>query len=144
MTAVKPDFVEYVRTMVRGDHEANDQIEARLDEQGWDGFPRFMSALFFLAIDRRFGSKIDKAKVITFVAEMRADVANDGPEIDGQAAETLIESIIDASVEYSIPQSMIGTIQAAAVYKVLTEDRLSDTALDAFLAEAEKLANREA
>jgi hypothetical protein len=129
--------------MVRGDHAANDRVEANLDEQGWDGFPRLMSALFFMAVDRRFGAGAAPAEIIKFVAELRADVSDGGPEIDAAAAETLIQSVVDPTVDYDIPQRMIGTIQAAAVFKVLTEDNLADEALDAFLAEAAQLASRD-
>jgi hypothetical protein len=140
---VKPEFVDYVRTMVRGDHATNDRIEATLDEQGWDGFPRFMSALFFLAVDRRFGAGTRPAEIIKFVADLRADVSDGGPEIDAAAAEALIGSAIDPAVDYQIPQQMIGTIQAAAVFKVLTEDAATDDELDAFLVEAVRLASRD-
>jgi hypothetical protein len=140
---VKPEFVDYLRTMIRGDHTANDRVEAVLDEQGWDGFPRFMSALFFLAVDRRFGSVAQTPEIIKFVADLRVDVAEGGPEIDAKAAETLIRAAIQSSVNSNIPHFMIGTIQAATVYKILTEENLSDERLDAFFAEGVRLVSRE-
>ena len=139
---VKPEFVDYVRTMVLGDLAANDRIEAALDEQGWEGFPRYMSALFFVAIDRRFRPGTPKAEIIRFVADLRADVSEGGPPIDAAAAESMIESVLDPSVDYDAPQQMIGTIQAATVYKVLADNALSDAELDEFLAEAARLASR--
>jgi hypothetical protein len=139
---VGPELPAYIRTLVRGDREANDQLEAKLDASGWNGFPRFLAALFFLAVDRRFGETGSHADVIKFVAELRADLTNGGPDLNAEAAETLIESILDPSIDYNIDQNMIGKIQAATVYKVLTEEDLPDSRLDAFLAEAVELANR--
>ncbi|MEU8182189.1 hypothetical protein AB0B85_16165 [Micromonospora sp. NPDC049044] len=139
---IRPELPEYIRTMVRGDHAANDAVEARLDVEGWDGLPRFLAAVFFLAVDRRFGETTGRAEVITFVGGLRAGLADGGPEIDAEAAETLIMSIIDPSIDYSISQEMIGRIQAATVQKILTEENLTDNELDAMLAEAVRIASR--
>ncbi|MET8041781.1 hypothetical protein ABZU25_13065 [Micromonospora sp. NPDC005215] len=139
---IKPELPEYIRTMVRGDHAANDAVEARLDAEGWDGLPRFLAAVFFLAVDRRFGEAAGRADVITFVGDLRAGLADGGPEINAEAAEALIMSIIDPSIDYSISQEMIGRIQAATVQKILTDDHLTDDELNALLNEAAGLASR--
>ncbi|MEV7989046.1 hypothetical protein [Micromonospora sp. NPDC085948] len=139
---IKAELPEYIRTMVRGDHAANDAVEARLDADGWDGLPRFLAAVFFLAVDRRFGQTAGRSEVIAFVGDLRAGLAGGGPEINAEAAETLIMSIIDPSVDYSINQEMIGRIQAATVQKILTEEDLTDDELDALLAEAVSLASQ--
>ncbi|MEU5550725.1 MULTISPECIES: hypothetical protein [unclassified Micromonospora] len=139
---IKPELAEYVRTMVRGDHVANDAVEAKLDAEGWDGLPRYLAAVFFLAVDRRFGETTGRAEVIAFVGELRAGLANGGPEINAEAAEQLIMSIIDPSLDYSMSQQMIGRIQAATVQKILTEEDLPDNELDAILAEAVTLSSR--
>jgi hypothetical protein len=139
---MRPELTDYVRTLVRGDHGSNDLIEAHLDAVGWEGFPRFLASLFFLAVDRRFGDNASTADVIRFVAALRADLSEGGPDLDVSAAETLIKSILDPSIEYTISQEMIGKIQAATVYRVLADEKLSDNDLDAFLAEAARLAER--
>ena len=140
---INPELPAYIRTLVRGDHAANDQIEAKLDAEGWDGFPRFLAALFFVSVDRRFGEDATQADVIKFVADMRADLGDDAPEVNPAAAETLIFSVIDPSIDYDIDHQMIGRIQAATVHKVLAEEDLTDQELDAVLAEAVELASRE-
>lgn len=139
---INPDLTEYVRTLVRGDYVANDEIEARLDANGWEGFPRFLAALFFVAVDRRFGESGDRSDVIKFVGELRAQLADGGPHIQPEAAEELIFSIIDPSADYDLTQAMIGRVQAATVQKVLTDADLADAELDAVLAEAVALASR--
>jgi hypothetical protein len=139
---MRPELTEYFRTLLRGDHEANDRIEAKLHASGWEGFPRLLAALFFLAVDRRFGRNAEAAELIKFVAELRADLSHGGPEIDPTSAELLIRSILDPSVDYTIGQEMIGKTQAATVYKVFTEESLTEDALDALLAEAVQLADQ--
>ncbi|MFG2045911.1 hypothetical protein ACGFIW_00575 [Micromonospora sp. NPDC048935] len=138
---IKAELPEYIRTMVRGDHAANDAVEARLDAEGWDGLPRFLAAVFFLAVDRRFGETAGRSEVITFVGELRAGLADGGPEINAEAAEMLIMSVIDPSVDYSIDQEMIGRIQAATVQTILTDENLTDSELDALLAEAVRISS---
>ncbi|AVT32263.1 hypothetical protein C6361_25540 [Plantactinospora sp. BC1] len=139
---IKPELAAYVRTLVRGDNEANERIEAQLDGEGWDGFPRFLAALFFLAVDRRFGEDATSAEVIRFVADLRAGLADDAPAIDAQDAEALIKANIDPDADYDIEPSSIGKIQAAVTYKVLTDEQLTDEELDSFLTEATEIASR--
>ncbi|GGM37507.1 hypothetical protein GCM10011608_22640 [Micromonospora sonchi] len=139
---INPGLPTYIRTLVRGDHAANDVVEAKLDAEGWDGLPRYLASVFFLAVDRRFGETAGRAEIITFVGELRAGLADGGPEINAEAAEQLIMSIIDPSLDYSTSQEMIGRIQAVTVQKILTEENLSDADLDALLAEAVSLSSR--
>ncbi|GAB3808848.1 hypothetical protein [Micromonospora zhanjiangensis] len=139
---ITPEMVAYLRTMVKGHHVENDRVEERLDANDWNDFPRFLAALFFLAVDRRFGEDASRADVIQFVAEMRAELGHDAPNIDADQAETLIMSTIDPTVGYDIDPQMIGRIQAATVHKVLGEDSFTDQGLDAILAEAVELAER--
>ncbi|RQX04142.1 hypothetical protein [Micromonospora inaquosa] len=138
---IKPDLIDYVRTMIQGDYAANESVGARLDAEGWDGFPRFLAALFFVAVDRRFGETADRAGVIRFVADLRAQY-DGGPEIGAEDAESLILSTIDPSLDYAISQEMIGRIQAATVQKIFTDEALADAELEALLTEAAQLASR--
>ena len=140
---IRLELPAYIRTLIRGNHEEHDRIQAQLDAEGWDGFPRFLASLFFLAVERRFGESPAPTKVIKFVADLRADLVNGGPEINAEDAEALITATIDPEVEYDIDPSMIGKIQAATVYKILTDENIGDEELEAFLAEASELANRQ-
>jgi hypothetical protein len=141
--ATSQDYAEYIRTLIRDDIEANDQIEARLDREGWgDGFAKFIASLFFLAVDRRFGEKLDRSQIIRFVADMRADLSTRGEDLDAHAAETLISSIIDPSIDYHLDQATIGKIQGATIYNVLRDASLTDEELDRLIAEATDIAAR--
>ncbi|MFG1881317.1 hypothetical protein [Micromonospora sp. NPDC049102] len=138
---IKPELIHYVRTMIRGDYAANESVGARLDAEGWDGFPRFLAALFFVAVDRRFGETADRLGVIKFVADLRVQY-DGGPEIRAEDAESLILATIDPSLDYAISQEMIGRIQAATVQRILTDEALADAELEALLADAGRLTSR--
>lgn len=133
---------EYIRNVVRDKREANEEIQAQLDEEGWTGFPRFLASLFFLAVDRRFGETASRTEVIRFVAELRSGLADDGLDISADDAENLILANIDPEHDYNIDPSMIGKIQAAAIYKIFTDEHIGDADLDALLSEAVTLASR--
>jgi protein-L-isoaspartate(D-aspartate) O-methyltransferase len=80
--AMRPEFFEYIRTGVQGDKETNDRIETQLDAEGLGrvcAFPR-RHVLPGRGPPLRTGS--NPAQVITFVAEMRAQLSDGGPDLD--------------------------------------------------------------
>lgn len=137
---IKSDVVEFARTLLRGDFEENDRYERKLDEEGWDGWPSLLSAIFFLAVDKRFGGRRDDAAIIHFVADLRAEVGDDGPVIEAAAAEALIRAVLDSSVEFSVDPAAMGTIQTLVVNKILAAENITDDELDGLLAKAKEIA----
>ncbi|MBQ1017876.1 hypothetical protein KBX71_08360 [Micromonospora sp. D93] len=135
-------MVDYIRTMVRGDHEANDRIEARLDQIGWDGFPTLLGAVFYFAVNRRFDERTPPGAIMRFVADIRAATQTGTPEIDANAAETLIRAAVDPDVETAIDPQMAGRIQGLVILAILSNDAVADDDLEALLAEAAALASR--
>jgi hypothetical protein len=128
-----------MRTLVQGDYEATSRYERKLDEQGWIGFPRFLGALFFMTVRRRFKDR-DQREIIRFVADLRARDNAEGASVDPQATESLIGRVFDPSVRIVVDQTTIGSIQTLVVHRILADENLSPEALDAVLAEAEELA----
>ncbi|WP_233558733.1 hypothetical protein [Micromonospora radicis] len=137
-----PEMVDYIRTMVRGDHEANDRIEARLDEIGWDGFPTLLGAVFYFAVNRRFDERTSPGEIMRFVADIRAAAPPGTPEIDANAAETLIRAAVDPDVETAIDPQMAGRIQGLVILSILGDGSVGDEELDELLTEAAALASR--
>ncbi|RIV40636.1 hypothetical protein D2L64_03165 [Micromonospora radicis] len=135
-------MVDYIRTMVRGDHEANDRIEARLDEIGWDGFPTLLGAVFYFAVNRRFDERTSPGEIMRFVADIRAAAPPGTPEIDANAAETLIRAAVDPDVETAIDPQMAGRIQGLVILSILGDGSVGDEELDELLTEAAALASR--
>ncbi|MFV2021514.1 hypothetical protein [Micromonospora sp. LOL_023] len=121
----------------------NDEIEARLDRDGWDGFPRFLASLFFIAVDSRFSDATPSGEIIRFVASLREDLSHGGPDIDPIGAEALIRSVLSPAIDYDLTPEMVTKIQAATMYKIFSEGDLSDAELDEILAEATEFAMQE-
>lgn len=138
--ATRGDIVEFARTLIRGDFEANDRYERALDEDGWDGWPSFLSALFFLAVDRRFKGTYDEAQVIRFVADLRAEAGEGALPIDPSSMELLIKAVLDPAVRFDLPAETMGQIQTMVAYTILAREGLSDKELDGVLAEAQSIA----
>ncbi|GAA0923451.1 hypothetical protein Vau01_069820 [Virgisporangium aurantiacum] len=141
---VSNDLAEFLRTMVKGDAEANDRIERKLDAEGWTGWPIFLAYCFYLAVDRYFKRPADAGEIVRFVADIRAWVGDDGPSIDPVMAERLIRSVLDEDMDIdtnALDQEMLGHVETAVVYAVLTRSNMSDVELDSFFAEAKKLAS---
>ncbi|MEQ4300106.1 hypothetical protein ABNF97_01725 [Plantactinospora sp. B6F1] len=139
---ISPEMVEYIRTMVKGDHAANDRIEAKLDAQGWDDFPTLLGAVFYFAVNRRFGASTTAADVMVFVAEMRAAAPAGSPEIDANAAESLVRAALDPSLDLDIDPQMAGRIQGLAILHILSSPHTTDEDLDDLLANAVEAARR--
>jgi hypothetical protein len=139
--ATRSDAAEFVRTLVTGDTDGNRRYERRLEEHGWVGFPQFLSAIFFLAVERRFKASTDRAEVVRFVADLRAD-ASDTLPVDPVSIETLIGAVLDPTVEFNVSQENIGKIQMFVAHKALQEANLSESEFDAILAEADSIAER--
>lgn len=137
-------FAAYVRTLVCGDDEANQRIEAELDRSGWDGYPHFLAVAFHLAVSERFHRPPNSAEIIRFVADMRAELGDDAPHIDQHVAERLIRSVLAGNVRIdpSEDPEMIGRIQSLVLYEILADARLTNEQLDGFLGEAARLADR--
>jgi len=139
--ATRPEIVDYIRTLIKGEHEANDRIESKLDATGWEGYATFLNAVFFYAIDRRFAGIRNDNAIIKFVAEMRTDIEGGGSEIDAATAEQVVTSVLDSTVEFTATPEMLAKIQTLATYKALTEENMSDAELDDLLAQAVQLAD---
>ncbi|SCF30994.1 hypothetical protein [Micromonospora chokoriensis] len=137
-----PEMVDYIRTMIRGDHAANDRVEARLDELGWEGFPTLLGAVFYFAVNRRFDERTTPGEIMRFVADMRASTPAGTPEIDANAAEQLISAAVNPNIATDIDPQMAGRVQGLVILRILGQGAISDEDLDALLAEATELASR--
>lgn len=138
--STRSDSAEFIRTLVLGEYDANDQYEQKLDEQGWIGFPRFLATAFFLAVGRRFKTGDNHAEVVRFVADLRATSPDAAAILDPQATELVIRAVLDPDVAFDLDQTTLGKVQTMVVHKILTEEHLSADELDEFLGEAEGLA----
>jgi hypothetical protein len=140
--AIKTDLVHFVRTLVRRDVEANDQFERKLDDDGWEGWPYFLGAVFYLAVRLRFQGGPNDAEIIRFVADLRAEAGGVDPPIDPTDAETLIKAVFDPSLQVDLSAEVIGNLETLIAYTILHQENLSDEELDQILQEARVIADR--
>ncbi|WP_326561268.1 hypothetical protein [Micromonospora sp. NBC_01796] len=138
---IKPEMVDYIRTMVKGDHEANDRIEAELDAEGWDNFSTLLGAVFYYAVHRRLNAKATAGEIILFVAEMRA-AAPSGSQIDPTAAEELVRAALDPSIDISLEPQMVGRTQGLAILHILSSPDVTNQELETLLGRAVDASNQ--
>ncbi|HEY2671246.1 MAG TPA: hypothetical protein VGJ07_12850 [Rugosimonospora sp.] len=136
----RSDPAEFVRALVLGDYEATGRYERRLDEQSWDGFPRFLGIAFFLAVHRRFTGRDDRGEIIRFVADLLSEGGAGRADVDPLVAESVILRVFDPQVNIDFDQTAMGRVQTLVVHKILTGEDLAAGELDSFLGEAERLA----
>jgi len=139
---ISADMIDYIRTIVSGDHEANDVIEARLDESGWGDFAFLLGAVFFLAVDRRLGERADRGAVVRLVAEMRSEIPVDPSYIDANSAESLILAVLDPAHDHDVEPEMKGRIQGAVVTYLLGAPDVSNDEREAVYSEAMQMVAR--
>lgn len=136
-----PKLVEFLRTFVRDEADANDRLEKELDEEGWGNYALVLNAAFFLAVDRYFDGRRDDAAIIQFVAGMRSQLDVGGSSIEPTAAEALIKSVFDPDTPLRIEPGMMGQIQTHALHKALNDKPISDDDLTNLLNEAATIAS---
>jgi len=136
-----PKLIEFLRTFVRDEADANDRLEKELDEEGWGNYALLLNAAFFLAVDRYFDGRRDDAAIIQFVAGMRSQLDVGGSSIDPTAAEALITSVFDPDTPLNIEPGMMGKIQTHALHKALNDRPISDDDLANLLNEAASIAS---
>lgn len=139
---IKPEMIDYIRTMVRGDYERNDQIEAALDTEGWDNFSTLLGVVFYFAVNRRLAETSNSTDIIRLVAEMRASTPSNAPEVDVNAAEKLIRAALDPSIEAKVDPEMAGSIQGLTILYILGDPSVSDAELERILSDAAEVASR--
>jgi hypothetical protein len=139
---ISADMVEYIRTMVNGDHDANDAVEVRLDNDGWGDFATLLNAVFFLAIDRRLGEDAGPGEIVKFIAEIRSNTPIDPSYIDANSAEALVSSALDPSLKPTIDPEMKGRIQGATIVHVLGASDVTDADREAVYSEALQMVAR--
>lgn len=137
---IKSELIDYLRTLIRGEFAVNDQIEEKLDEIGWDGWPALLTMAYYLAVQHHFAGRYQEAEAIRLVAELRSRISTNGPEIDPASAESLLKAVFDNTVPVDIHPEELGRIELLTIYGVLSGGRISDAELDRLLDKARELA----
>jgi hypothetical protein len=106
------------------------------------GYGELVYAAFVAAVRRRFSPTWTLPKVIRFVAAARADLLQDGIEIDPRTAETLIRRALGDGIATRLEEEARVRAQIFLLIQLIDDEGLDDAGLDAFLAQARSLADQ--
>ncbi len=141
------DNTRFLKALLRQDWASYDALVADFERQGKGTPVAIIGAAFDLAVRRRFATSRDVQAIIRFVADARAVLA-EGRDLPANEAEALIYATLDLEapgVEDIIDGLDIGAIaeiEGQLLFKLITDEGLSEQQLNDFLLEAQALANQ--
>jgi hypothetical protein len=132
-----------LRAFLTIDTEGTERLARHLMESGdVAGYGELVYAAFVAAVRRRFSPTWTLPKVIRFVAAARADLLQDGIEIDPRTAETLIRRALGDGIATRLEEEARVRAQIFLLIQLIDDEGLDDAGLDAFLAQARSLADQ--
>ena len=141
--SVTSDQVATLRSYLSGNFGDYQERRSRIDgSPGRVGYAALVSAAFCEAVERRFAVQDPPERVIEFVADVRAHFDQDGDQIDPRAAERMIRAVYTDERIDDLDSATKGRTQIILLAALINSERLDDAGLDAFLADAAKLADQ--
>jgi hypothetical protein len=140
---VTDDQVATLRALLSDDMDRYRRLFAGLERgEAAKGYSALIAAGFSEAALRRFGSDYTQADIITFVASLRARSENVSQALDPDAAELLLNATLgDASTRGMSREVKVNT-EISLLVGLIADEHLDHAGLDAFLADARKLADQ--
>ncbi len=136
------EIMDLFRAAARNDWAAVDRATERLDATGWPGGVTGITAVFGLAIQRRFPAEYETQDVVRFVAEARGEIADPNDIPPNEAESLILAALGDTERARNVPAEVAISTQIALALKIVSDEKLSDLELERFLNEAEALAAR--
>jgi hypothetical protein len=106
------------------------------------GYRALVSAAFVIAAQRRFAQDVSQEKVIEFVGDVRSRSPEVGDQVDPKTAERVIMAVFTDQLSDDIDPRKSWETQLLLMAAIIGAQHLDDAGLDAFLAEARKLADQ--
>ncbi|MEO3924484.1 hypothetical protein ABGB07_11580 [Micromonosporaceae bacterium B7E4] len=141
------DNTQFLKAILQQDWDSYDALVAGFERQGKGTPAAIIGFAFNLAVQRRFGQNRDLDGIIRFVAETRTFLS-EGRDLPAKDAEALICATLDMDlpgVAETIDRLDIGTIteiEGQLLFKLVSDENLSQQELDDFLLQAEALAEQ--
>jgi hypothetical protein len=140
---VTSDQAATLRSYLSGDFADYEERRGQIDRSpDRTGYMALVSAAFCEAVERRFSAQDPAERVIEFVADVRARFDRDGNQIDPRAAERMIRAVYTAEQIDDLDSATKGRTQIILLAALIDGEQLDATGLDAFLADATKLADQ--
>jgi len=142
--AVTDEQMATLRAQLAGNLEEHKRLLAQLDrDAARTGYSALLSAAFCVAVERRFAQGAGTADVIEFVGNVRSRLSEAADKIDPRTAERLILAVYtDERVPDNLDLETRFRTQLLLLAALIADERLDDAGLDAFLADARKLADQ--
>jgi hypothetical protein len=140
---VTDDQVAALRALLANDRDRHEQLYAGLDRaEVGKGYNALVTASFGQATMRRFGSGYTQADLVRFVGDVRAKSAAVSESLDPEAAEVVLNAVLGNASTRGMSRENKATAQILLLMGLVADEHLDDAGLDAFLADARKLADQ--
>lgn len=140
---VTDDQVATLRALLANDRDRHEQLYAGLDRaEVGKGYNALVAASFGQAALRRFGGGYTQADIVTFVGYLRAKSPGVSESLDPEAAELMLNAVLGSASTRGLSREDRATAQILLLMGLIADEHLDDAGLDAFLADARKLADQ--
>ena len=139
---VTDEQVAPLRAQLARQPEEHQRLFSLLDQSAIrSGYRALVSAAFVTAAQRRFARDVSPSEVINFVGDVRSRSAGAADQVDPKTAERVIMAVFTGQSLDDIDPRTSWQTQLVLMAAIIGDEQLDDAGLDAFLAEARKLAD---
>lgn len=142
--AVTDKQVATLRAQLAGRLDEHQRLFRQLDWRGEGAaYTALIDAAFFEAADRRFGDgNATEDDVIAYVADVRSRTKKASEAIGPETAERLILKVLGQGSIQDLDARAAMTAKQYLLAALVIDEQLDDAGMDAFLAQARKLADQ--
>jgi hypothetical protein len=139
---VTDEQVAPLRAQLARQPEEHQRLFALLDKEAKNtGYRVLVSAAFVVAVERRFARDVGASEVIEFVGDVRSRSPQVAGQVDPLTAERVIMAVFSGESLDDIDARKSWEAQLLLMAAIVGGEDLDGAGLDAFLAEARKLAD---
>lgn len=140
---VSGEQVAALRAFLALDPDQAGRLTEQLVESGRvEGYGELVYAAFVSAVRRRFSPTWTVADVIRFVAAKRAELLEDGAEVDPLTAEILVRRALGGGIATELDEKSRARAQILLLGEIVADAGFDDAGLDDFLAQVRSLADQ--
>jgi hypothetical protein len=140
---VTDEQVAPLRAQLARQYEEHLRLFNLLDQDSKNtGYHALVSAAFVTAVERRFSRDVSPGEVIEFVGNVRSTSPRAADQIDPVIAERVIAAVFNEDSLDDVDARKSFETQLLVMVAIVGGEHLDDAGLDAFLAEARKLADQ--
>jgi hypothetical protein len=140
---VSDEQVAPLRAQLARQPEEHKRLFGLLDRDSKNtGYRVLVSAAFMVAVERRFARDVDPGQVIEFVGDVRLNSPQVADQVDPVIAERVIMAVFTGKSPDDIDARKSWEAQLLLMAAVVGGEHFDDAGLDAFLADARKLADQ--